>query len=165
MSLVEEGSYWGDSLVLYLHLSDVEGIQGCIPMHPFFAFMQRVGVYTVEQRTGPRLVAESRLPATFASFASLTRSIPKNLSALKVDLDRRHGGREVVLKHGLITHLTTYDRYLGECEAQALGYPLSPGARVLSISRVRVLDPPLEVKFANMGVRYRDVTHVRPARA
>ncbi len=165
MSLVEEGSYWGDVLARYLRLSDVVSIQGCIPMHPFFAFMQRLGVYTVEQRTGPRLVAEDRLPATFASFASFTRSIPKNLSALKVDLDRRHDGSEVVLEHGLITHLTTYARFLGKCEAKALGYPLSPGARVLSISRVRVLDPPLEVKFANMGVRYRDVTHVRPARA
>ena len=66
-------------------LSELVGVSiiGCIPMHPYFAFMQRTGLYTIEQRTGPSLVDVKKLPATFATYAGVSRGIPIVLRTLK----------------------------------------------------------------------------------
>ena len=144
-------------------LSELVGVSiiGCIPMHPYFAFMQRTGLYTIEQRTGSSLVDVKKLPATFATYAGVSRGIPIVLRSLKAYLDERHGGRAVDLQCGRITHLTTYERYLTWSEASKLGFPLTQNARYLRISRVIVLDEFLEVRFTSETVWRKRVSHVR----
>ena len=48
-------------------------IAGCVVMHPFFAYMQMVGVYDIEQRCGQRLIAEGRLPVAITKGAHILR--------------------------------------------------------------------------------------------
>ena len=160
MSLVaQEGKSWTEVLSELLGVN----IIGCIPMNPYFAFMQRERLYTIEQRTGPSLVDEKKLPATFATYVGIACDIPVVLKDLKAYLDKRHGCRSMDLQCGRITHLTTYDRYLTWAEANRLGYPLTKNARYLRISRVIVLDPFLEVRLSSENVRRKLVSHVRRA--
>ena len=69
-------------------------------------------------------------------------------------------------ERGVITHLTTYDRYMTEEEVIKRGYPLLENSDktifYLNVGSVRVIHPPLQVRTSSdSSVRTRLLTHIR----
>ena len=132
-------------------------------MHPFFAYMQMVGVYDIEQRCGQRLIAESRLPCTVIVFASNSKYVPPELRQLQQDLLKLHPVADTSIPRGLLTYLVTYDSYLDLSPAEERESPvaITKGAHILRISHITRLDTFLEPRFTDAHIRHRTVKSVR----
>jgi hypothetical protein len=156
---------WCNDVCRFLEVPP-ETIKGCIVMHPFFGYMQRTKFYDVEMRTSKRLIANHKLPGTYLTYMSHTKIVPSPLRPLQEFLETRHPMNLRTLERGVITHLTTYDRYMTEEEVVKRGYPLLEnfGQTIyyLNICSVRVIHPPLEVRTASdNSIRTRLLTHIR----
>jgi hypothetical protein len=141
-------------------------IKGCIVMHPFFGYMQRMGFYDVEMRSSHKLIADINLPGTYLTYMSTSTTVRPGLCPLKEFLEKRHHVPMLDMRNmGVLTHLTTYDRHMTEQEVVSRGYPLvkdkSKTIHYLNISHVTAIVYPLEVRVVYPNIRTRQITHVR----
>jgi hypothetical protein len=157
---------WCDDVCCFLEVP-AGTIKGCIVMHPFFGFMQKMKFYDVEMRTSKKLIANQKLPGTYLTYMSHTKTVPSLLRPLQEFLETRHPmDISRTFERGVITHLTTYDRYMTEAEVIKRGYPLLENSNktiyYLNVSNVRIIHPPLEVQTSSdSSVRTRLLTHIR----
>ena len=157
---------WCDDVCRFLEVP-AGTIKGCIVIHPFFGYMQKMKFYDVEMRTSKKLIASHKLPGTYLTYMSHTQTVPSPLRPLQEFLQTRHPmDISRTFDRGVITHMTTYDRYMTEEEVAKRGYPLLQNSNktiyYLNVSNVRVIHPPLEVQTSSdSSVRTRLLTHIR----